>query len=74
MRLRILALAAAAVVRLALVPAAPAQAPARAGAEARVASGDLGVVGRAAVRDGGRDARRTPRARRAWRSRAAARP
>ena len=55
MRLRIPALAAAALVALLLVPAAPAQAPARAGAEAHVASGDLGIVGRAAVRDGGRD-------------------
>jgi len=53
MRLRILVLAAAGLA--ALVPAAPAQAPALAGAEAGIASGDLGVVGRAAVQDGGRD-------------------
>jgi murein DD-endopeptidase MepM/ murein hydrolase activator NlpD len=50
------ALAAAAVVALMLVPAAPAQAPARAGALAKVAAGDLGTVGRAAVHDDGRDA------------------
>jgi murein DD-endopeptidase MepM/ murein hydrolase activator NlpD len=56
MRLRTVALAASALVAIALVPAATAQAPARAAAVARVASGDLGVVGRAAVRDGGRDA------------------
>ena len=55
MRLRFHAIAAAAVLALLLVPAAPAQAPARAGATAHVASGDLGIVGRAAVRDGGRD-------------------
>ena len=56
MRLRIPALAAAALVALLLVPAAPAQAPARARAVAQVAAGDLGTVGRAAVSDGGRDA------------------
>jgi murein DD-endopeptidase MepM/ murein hydrolase activator NlpD len=57
MRLRIPALAAAALAALvALVPAAPAQAPAQAVAEARIASGDLGVVGRAAVQGDGRDA------------------
>ncbi len=56
MRLRILAFAAALPVALLLVPAAPAQAPARARATAHVASGDLGIVGRAAVRGGGRDA------------------
>jgi murein DD-endopeptidase MepM/ murein hydrolase activator NlpD len=39
-----------------LVQAAPAQAPARAGAVAQVASGDLGTVARAEVRDDGRDA------------------
>jgi murein DD-endopeptidase MepM/ murein hydrolase activator NlpD len=47
-------LLAAAVGVLALVPVASARAPARAGAVAYVASGDLGSVGRAAVRDGGR--------------------
>jgi murein DD-endopeptidase MepM/ murein hydrolase activator NlpD len=56
MRMRIPALVAAAFVALLLVPAAPAQAPARAGAVAHVASGDLGNVGLAAVEDGGRDA------------------
>jgi murein DD-endopeptidase MepM/ murein hydrolase activator NlpD len=56
MRLRIPALAAAGFAALvAVAPSAPAQAPARAGAEASVAAGDLGVVGRAAVQDGGRD-------------------
>ena len=55
MRLRTPALAASAVTALLLVPAAPAQAPARAGAIAEVAAGDLGTVGRASVRDGGRD-------------------
>jgi murein DD-endopeptidase MepM/ murein hydrolase activator NlpD len=49
------ALAASAAAALLLVPAAPAQAPARAGAVAKVASGDLGIVGRASVRGGGRD-------------------
>src|SRR5215207_6931120 len=54
MRLPIIALA---TVTLAmLVQSAPAQAPARAEAVAQVAAGDLGIVGRAAVRDGGRDA------------------
>ena len=56
MRLRIPVLAAAALAAVAaLVPAAPAQAPARATAHAAVASGDLGAVGRAAVRDEGHD-------------------
>jgi murein DD-endopeptidase MepM/ murein hydrolase activator NlpD len=56
MRMRIPALAGVALAALLLVPAAPAQAPARAGAAAHVASGDLGIVGPAAVKDGGRDA------------------
>jgi murein DD-endopeptidase MepM/ murein hydrolase activator NlpD len=56
MRLRTLALAASALVVVLLVPAAPAQAPARAAATAEVASGDLGTVARASVRDGGSDA------------------
>jgi murein DD-endopeptidase MepM/ murein hydrolase activator NlpD len=55
MRLQTPALAATAVAALLLVPAAPAQAPARAGAVADVAAGDLGLVGRASVRGGGRD-------------------
>jgi murein DD-endopeptidase MepM/ murein hydrolase activator NlpD len=57
MRARIPALAAAGLVAVlaAVVPPAPAQAPARAGAEASIAVGDLGIVGRAAVQDGGRD-------------------
>jgi murein DD-endopeptidase MepM/ murein hydrolase activator NlpD len=56
MRLRIPALAAAGLAALvAVAPSAPAQAPAQAGAEATVAAGDLGVVGRAAVQDSGRD-------------------
>jgi murein DD-endopeptidase MepM/ murein hydrolase activator NlpD len=46
----------AAVGLAALVPAAPAQAPARAVADARVASGDLGLAGRAAVQGDGREA------------------
>ena len=50
------ALGLAAVVALLLVPPAPAQAPARAGAVAQAASGDLGSVARAAVSGGGRDA------------------
>ena len=54
MRLRILPLATAALA--VLVQPATAQAPARASAVAQVASGDLGDVARAAVRDGGRDA------------------
>ena len=54
--MRIPALAAAGLAALvALAPSAPAQAPARAGAQASVATGDLGIVGRAAVQDGGRD-------------------
>jgi murein DD-endopeptidase MepM/ murein hydrolase activator NlpD len=64
MRLRILALAAAAPAVLLLVPAAPAQAPARAGAVAQAASGDLGSVARAAVSGGGRDAAEDAAARR----------
>jgi murein DD-endopeptidase MepM/ murein hydrolase activator NlpD len=56
MRLPIIALATVALT--ALVQAAPAQAPARAEAVAQVAAGDLGTFGRAAVRDGGRDAAR----------------
>ncbi len=40
---------------VAVAQPAPAQAPARAGAQASVASGDLGIVGRAAVQGGGRD-------------------
>src|SRR5215207_6748966 len=56
MRLRMPALGLAAVVALLLVPPAPAQAPARAGAVAQAASGDLGSVARAAVSGGGRDA------------------
>jgi murein DD-endopeptidase MepM/ murein hydrolase activator NlpD len=55
MRPRTHALAASALAALVLVPAATAQAPARAAAVAHVASGDLGNVGRAAVRDSGRD-------------------
>ena len=56
MRLRTPTLATAALaVLVALAPAAPAQTPARASAEASIASGDLGVVGRAAVEDAGRD-------------------
>ena len=56
MRLRIPALAAAGLAALvAVAPSAPAQAPARAGAEASVAAGDLGTIGHAAVQDGGRD-------------------
>jgi murein DD-endopeptidase MepM/ murein hydrolase activator NlpD len=55
MRLHTPALAAAAVAGLLLVPPAPAQAPAHAGAVADVAAGDLGIVGRASVRGGGRD-------------------
>jgi len=54
MRLRILPLATVALA--VLVQPATAQAPARASAVAQVASGDLGDVARAAVRDGGRDA------------------
>jgi murein DD-endopeptidase MepM/ murein hydrolase activator NlpD len=64
MRLRILALAAAAPAVLLLVPAAPAQAPARAGAVAQAASGDLGSVARAAVIGGGRDTAEDAAARR----------
>ena len=45
----------AAVGLIAFVPPAPGQSPARAGATARVAAGDLGNVGRASVRDGGRE-------------------
>ena len=45
----------AAVGLIALVPAAPGQTPAQAGAAARVALGDLGNVGRASVEDGGRE-------------------
>jgi hypothetical protein len=56
MRLRMPALGLAALVALLLVPAAPAQAPARAAATAEVASGDLGTLGRAAVSGDGRDA------------------
>jgi len=56
MRVRIPALAAAGLAALvAVAPSAPAQAPAQAGAQASVAAGDLGIVGRAAVQDGGRD-------------------
>ena len=53
MRLRIGLLAAVGLI--ALVPAAPAQAPARADAAAYVASGDFGDVGRTAVSDSGRE-------------------
>jgi murein DD-endopeptidase MepM/ murein hydrolase activator NlpD len=57
MRARIPALAAAglAAALVALAPSAPAQAPAQAGAQASIAAGDLGIVGRSAVEDGGRD-------------------
>jgi murein DD-endopeptidase MepM/ murein hydrolase activator NlpD len=57
MRARIPALAAAglAAALVAVAPSAPAQAPARAGAQASIAAGDLGIVGRSAVEDGGRD-------------------
>ena len=56
MRVRIPALAAAGLAALvAVAPSAPAQAPAQAGAQASVAGGDLGIVGRAAVQDSGRD-------------------
>jgi murein DD-endopeptidase MepM/ murein hydrolase activator NlpD len=57
------ALAATAVAALLLVPAAPAQAPARAAAVAKVAAGDLGTVGRVAVSGGGRDSARDAAAR-----------
>jgi murein DD-endopeptidase MepM/ murein hydrolase activator NlpD len=58
MRARIPALAAAglAAALVAVAPSAPAQAPAQAGAQASVAAGDLGIVGRSAVENGGRDA------------------
>ena len=69
MRLRILAFAAALPVALLLVPAAPAQAPARARATAHVASGDLGIVGRAAVRGAAATPSRTPLGCPGWRSR-----
>jgi murein DD-endopeptidase MepM/ murein hydrolase activator NlpD len=57
MRVRIPALAAVglAAALVAVAQPAPAQAPAQAGAQASIASGDLGIVGRAAVQDGGRD-------------------
>jgi murein DD-endopeptidase MepM/ murein hydrolase activator NlpD len=57
MRARYPALAAAglAAALVALAPSAPAQAPAEAGAQASIAAGDLGIVGRAAVQDAGRD-------------------
>jgi murein DD-endopeptidase MepM/ murein hydrolase activator NlpD len=57
MRARIPALAAAGVAAalVAVAPSAPGQAPAKAGAQASIAAGDLGLVGRAAVEDGGRD-------------------
>jgi murein DD-endopeptidase MepM/ murein hydrolase activator NlpD len=57
MRARILVLPAAglAAALVAVAPSAPAQAPAQAGAQASVAAGDLGIVGRSAVQDGGRD-------------------
>jgi murein DD-endopeptidase MepM/ murein hydrolase activator NlpD len=54
MRARMTALAAVALL-IAVAAPAPAQAPARAGAQASVAAGDLGIVGSAAVQDGGRD-------------------
>jgi murein DD-endopeptidase MepM/ murein hydrolase activator NlpD len=56
MRAGITALAAAGLVAAVVAAApAPAQAPARADAEASVVTGDLGVVGRAAVQDDGSD-------------------
>jgi murein DD-endopeptidase MepM/ murein hydrolase activator NlpD len=58
MRARIPALGAVGLLAalVAVAPSAPAQAPAQAGAQASVAAGDLGIVGRATVQGGGRDA------------------
>ena len=75
MRTRIPALATAELAAglVAVAQSAPAQAPARAGAQATIAAGDLGVVRRSAVDGGGRD-EPAPSPAPGWRSSRAALP